>query len=344
MKITDQVARTKIDIRSRLPCSVVPNYRRKPNQAYLKLIKSRFLRARQGTCLLCPNKRILTPNISTRLYKTLQRSTLLYGIEIADWDINQIRELEILQAKALRSCLNFDLQCPQALVRLFSGVEPIEARRDLHVLLYYAKLCSYDPPSFLSMVHLARTSKSAMPVGFHCTALRIFNKYKLGHFWNNIPDVPHDKLIAIFKKPIWLQHRLKDVASASCYDPPFSTAFLKIVCQPTFPYKTDYFMKYFVTPDLPRSELSSRLRFWMTPSRERNCSCGVTTINISKQLIFDCPGTRKLMTCYIKKLSTDLRATLQPNMFTQFITQIASSVENFNSFNKVIGKFVYPQF
>ena len=261
MKITDQVARTKIDITSRLPCSIVPNYRRKPNQAYLKLIKSRFLRARQGTCLLCPNKRILTPNISTRLYKTLQRSTLLYGIEIADWDIDQIRELEILQAKALRSCLNFDLQCPQALVRLFSGVEPIEARRDLHVLLYYAKLCSYDPPSFLSMVHLARTSKSAMPVSFHCTALRIFNKYKLGHFWNNIPDVPHDKLIAIFKKQIWLQHWFKDVASASCYDSSFSTAFLKDECQPTFPYKTDHFMKYFVTPDLPRSELSSRLRF-----------------------------------------------------------------------------------
>ena len=344
MNITDQVARTKLDITNKLPCSLVPNYRRKPNPAYLKLIKSKFLRARHGTCQLCPNKNILTPSISTRLYKTLQRSTLLYAIELGDWDIDQIRELEILQAKALRSCLNSDLHCPQALVRLFCGVEPIEARRDLHSLLYYAKLCSYDPASFPSMVHLARISNSDLPVGFHSTALRIFQKYKLEHFWNNIPDVPHDKLIAIFKKPIWLQHWLKDVASASCCDSPFSTTFLKDVCQPTFPYKTDLFMKNFPTHDLPRSELSTILRFWMTPSRERNCSCGVTTTNIAKHLIFECPRTRELMTCYKKKLSTDLLAILHPNMFSQFLAQIESSAENFNSLNKVIGKFDYPKF
>ena len=138
--ITDYVARIKLNSSETLPNSVVSKYRRKPNSAYLKLIKSRFMRARHGTCQLCSNQAILTPYISTRLYKTLQRSTLLYCIEFGDWDVDQVKELEILQAKALRSCLNSDLQCPQALLRLFCGVEPIEARRDLHTLLYYAKI------------------------------------------------------------------------------------------------------------------------------------------------------------------------------------------------------------
>ena len=140
VNITDHVARTKIDINNTLPRSIVPNYRRKPNTAYLKHIKLKFIRARHGTCQLCSNKAILNPSISIRLYKTIQRSTLLYAIELADWDVDQVKELEVLQAKALRTCLNSDLQCPQSLIRLFSGVEPLEARRDLHILLYYGKL------------------------------------------------------------------------------------------------------------------------------------------------------------------------------------------------------------
>ena len=112
--ITDRVARTKLDCSKMIPHYLVPNYRRKPNSAYLKVIKSRFMRARHGTHQLCSNKAILTPSISTRLYKTLQRSTLLYAMEFGDWDLDQIHDLETLQAKALRTCLNSDLQCPQA--------------------------------------------------------------------------------------------------------------------------------------------------------------------------------------------------------------------------------------
>ena len=53
VNITDHVARTKIDINNTLPRSIVPNYRRKPNTAYLKHIKLKFIRARHGTCQLC---------------------------------------------------------------------------------------------------------------------------------------------------------------------------------------------------------------------------------------------------------------------------------------------------
>ena len=55
----------------------------------------------------------------------------------------------------------------------------VEAIRDLHTLLYYAKLCKYDPASFPFTIHRARTSYSGLPVGSHNTAHHIIKKYDL---------------------------------------------------------------------------------------------------------------------------------------------------------------------
>ena len=344
VNITDYVAQTKIDSANKLPCSLVPNYRSKPNSIYLKLIKSKFIRARHGTCLLCSNKVSLTPSISIRLYKTIQRSTLLYAIELVDWDVDQIKELEILQAKALRTCLNSDLQCPQALIRLFSGVEPIEARRDLHILLYFGKLCRYETASFPSIIHRMRIFKNLNPVGFHRTVLRILKKYGIEEYWNNIPDAPSEKLKATFKKPIWLYHWNKDLAAARSRDSPFSTIFLKDVKAPTYPYKTYHFLKIFNTQDLPRSELTSVLQFWMTPCRKRICSCTRSTCDLAKHLIFNCPHYFDMVASYRRKLLPGLRLLLQPNSFHLFLSRISSSAMDFTCFNRVVGKFDYPRY
>ena len=165
-----------------LPHSLVPKYRRKPNPAYLELIKSRFMRARHGTHQLCSNKTILTPRISTRLYKTLQRSTLLYALQFGDWDLDQINELETLQAKALRTCLNADLQCPKSSLRFFSGVEPLEARRDLHTLLYYAKLCRYSNASLPWMIHRnCTTNRTILEEWKQVSYVGYLRYFTLGH-------------------------------------------------------------------------------------------------------------------------------------------------------------------
>ena len=123
--ITNRVAKTKVDCETKLSKNLVPSHRSSPNNLYLKLLKSKFNRARAGTFHLCKEQTILSPRISNRLYKTLQRSILLYAIEICDWDVDQIQDLEKLQAKSLRSLLDLDRQCPKALVRLISGVEPV---------------------------------------------------------------------------------------------------------------------------------------------------------------------------------------------------------------------------
>ena len=342
--VTDRIARTKLDSSKMLPHSLVPKYRRKPNPAYLKLIKSRFTRARHGTHQLCSNKTILTPRISIRLYKTLQRSTLLYALEFGDWDLDQINELETLQAKALRTCLNADLQCPQTSLRLFSGVEPLEARRDLHTLLYYAKLCRYSNASLTGMIHRNRTTNRNMPVGFHCSVRRILSKYGVEQYWDNVPDVPHAELISLFKKPIWLYHWLKDVASCSLRDSPFSIAFIRRALTPTWPYKSSYFMNRVIPTNVPNSERAPLVRFWMTPSRTRLCTCNSKTSNLAKHLIFDCPLTRELMAHYILELSPELLTLLDSSTFSVFLNRIACSSELTECFNRVVGKFAYPLF
>ena len=183
-----------------------------------------------------------------------------------------------------------------------------------------------------------------LPVGFHCTALRSFKKYRLELFWNNIPDAPYEKLKVMFKKQIWLYHWIQDVSTARLRDSPFCMTFLKSVPIPIFPNKTNHFMKQLLTTDLPNSALSSILRFWMTPSRRRICPCGVTTENLAKHLLFSCHRTRALINCYQSKLSPDLRLTLHPNTFSIFLSQMASSADNLTTFNHVIGKFDYPKY
>ena len=265
-------------------------------------------------------------------------------MEFADWDLDQIHELETLQAKALRTCLNADLQCPQASLRLFSGVEPLEARRDLLTLLYYAKLCNYDKDSLPGMVHRSRSTKNSMPVGFHCSVRRILSKYGMEQYWDSIPDIPHDELISVLKKPIWLYHWFKDVASCSHRDSPFSIAFIRRALPPIWPYKTSYFMKRVIPMDVSHTARASLLRFWLTPSRQRICTCGFTTNNLPKHLINDCPKTRDSMALYLQDLSSELQASFDPSNFSMFLNRIASSSELLVNFNRVISKFEYPLF
>ena len=189
-----------------------------------------------------------------------------------------------------------------------------------------------------------RISKNLNPVGFHRTVLRILQKYGIEKYWNTFPDAPNVKLKATFKKTIWLYHWNKDLDTARSRDSPFSTIFLKDVKAPTYPYKTYHFLKIFNTQDLPRSELTSVLRFWMTPRRKRICSCTRSTCNLAKHLIFTCPNYFDMVASYRSKLLPGLRLLLQPNSFYLFLSRISSSVMDFTCFNRVVGKFDYPQY
>ena len=102
---------------------------------------------------------------------------------------------------------------------------------------------------------------------------------------------------------------------------------------------------YTVIPtNVPNSERAPLLRFWMTPSRTRLCTCNYKTINLAKHLIFDCPLTRELMAHYVLELSPELLTLLDSSTFSVFLNRIACSSELTECFNRVVGKFAYPLF
>ena len=340
---TDLITRTKIDESSVHPLSLMPNFRKKPNPKYLKRIIAKFNRSRHGVHQLCPDKTILTPEINIRIFKTLQRSNLLYAIEFCNWDIDQINKLEVLQAKALRCHLGCDLQCPKSILRLVCGVEPILARRDLHVLLYYSKLYNSTPNSLLGQMHQYRTKTfKSLSVGFYATVHHILIKYNLEHYWDNIPDVSHGELKNILKKTIWSLHWKKDVAMALTKDSPFSCTFLPHVQLPTYPYKSNNFLVHFNVNRFPRSALSMILRFWLTPNRIRLSSCMKQTNSLAKHLLFSCCNTRDQIAIYVATLLNELSPLFCPSRLPQFFQHVAKSKIHLENFNLVISRFEYP--
>ena len=342
---TDLITRTKIDEVNVHSHNVTPNFRSKPNPKYLKLIMDKFNRSRHGTHQLFSEKGILTPNISVRIYKTLQRSTLLYAIEFCDWDVDQVKKLEILQAKALRSYFDTDLQGPQSILRLVAGVEPFEARRDLHVLMYYCKLCRSTPNSLLGKIHRYRTENlSEIQSGFHQTVFRTLDKYKIGQYWNNVPDGTRDELKLLLKKTIWLFHWKQDMANALTKNTPFSMILPKPKAFLTFPYKSNKFHNQFSADKLCSSRLASVMRFWLTPSRSRVCSCEQETNCLMKHLIFECPKTRLHMSEYKRNIPNTLKASLSPTKLPQFFKKLTLSEDLRDNFNRLAANFDYPRY
>ena len=125
----------------------------------------------------------LSPILSDRLYKTLLRSVLLYAMEICDWDVVQVKDLEKLQAKSLRSLYDLYRQFPKAIVLLLTRVEPLEVRMDLYVLLFYAKICNSTLNTFMGKHQLHRTySLNNPPIGSYSDA-----------FFPNITSVDFEK-------------------------------------------------------------------------------------------------------------------------------------------------------
>ena len=163
-------------------------------------------------------------------------------------------------------------------------------------------------------------------------------------FWNSVPDVSQSELKAIFKKRIWQYHWEKDIASASSRDSPFSSTLIVGSHNSTYPHKSHYFINSFMAFDLSRAALSSILRFWMTPSRQRICSCTHPTINLVKHLLFDCPRTRTLFASYRSKLSPKLKLILKPSSLSAFFSRIKCSGVDLRAFNSLVAEFNYPRF
>ena len=112
-----------------------------------------------------------------------------------------------------------------------------------------------------------------------------------------------------------------------------------------YPYKTHMFLTLLDTEAFPRYALSRVLRFWTTPKRERTCSCGDHTTDISHHLLFNCRNTLDKVKSFASTLKDpDLIANFSSNNLDKFLIKISSSVENLKCFNLMLGEFDYPRF
>ena len=194
-------------------------------------------------------------------------------------------------------------------------------------------------------MHQYRTKTfKSLSVGFYATVHRILIKYNLEHYWDNIPDVSHEKLKYTLKKTIWSLHWERDVTTALNKDSPFSSTFLPHVQNTTYPYKSTNFLDHFNVNRFPRAALSTLLRFWLTPNRTRLCSCMKQTNCLAKHLIFSCRNTRDQIAIYAATLPNALSLLFCPSKLPQFFKHVAKSKTQLENFNLVISRFEYPWF
>ena len=261
--ISDRITTTKLAVRTTISINLKPHFRKKPNPNYLRLLKSKFRRARAGTLLINPETNILQPTISIQLYKSITRSTLLYACEITDFDCDQILSLEVLQSDTLRCMLNLDKRCPKAIVRLVTGIEPLEARFNLHKIMYYLKLSRSENRGLLNMVQKRRkTAFGATPLGFHHTCYNLLKKYRIFSLWDDSTTIPIEDLKIQVKSVIWRHHWEHDLKLAKAYHTPLSNILLTKIRPHTVKElsKPHFLLSSLKALNLPRSTISKALR------------------------------------------------------------------------------------
>ena len=74
-----------------------------------------------------------------------------------------------------------------------------------------------------------------------------------------------------------------------------------------------------------RPAITNILRFWMTPSRQRVCSCGERTCRISYHLLFNCSKTYHLVVQYASTLPDKIAKLLTSQYIKRSLSQLTSN-------------------
>jgi hypothetical protein len=91
-------------------------------------------------------KWVCTMETLTNTYKTYVRPTLKYGMEVFPAAIpNETKQLDIVQNQALRIITGGVKTTPITAMEIYTGIEPLNARRDSAVMVLHEKLCRLDP-------------------------------------------------------------------------------------------------------------------------------------------------------------------------------------------------------
>jgi hypothetical protein len=80
------------------------------------------------------------------IYKTYVRPTLEFAMELFPAAIpNETNQLDIVQNQALRIITGGVKTTPIIVMEIYTGIKPLNARRDSAVMVLHEKLCRLDP-------------------------------------------------------------------------------------------------------------------------------------------------------------------------------------------------------
>ena len=83
---------------------------------------------------------------------SMVRPILEFGSQVLSYQNHYLEKLEQFQTKALKTLIGSPKSASPAIVRLFSGVEPLKSRLDLLKLRYFWKLVHSDDHSIAHRV------------------------------------------------------------------------------------------------------------------------------------------------------------------------------------------------
>ena len=86
------------------------------------------------------------------------------------------------------------------------------------------------------------------------------------------------------------------------------------------------------------------LRFWLTPARNRVCSCGLDTGDLAKHLLFHCSKTHPATAAYASSLEPQIISHFTPNKLIDFLRKVVRSEKLLENFNLLVGTFEYPRY
>ena len=144
----------------------------------------------------------LKPESTMKLYKLMVRPILEYGAQVLTYQkyclqsaidipksLNKLtvieNKLEHFQTQALKKLIGCPKSTPPAVVRLFTGVEPLKCRLDMLKLRYFWKLTHSNDPCIITRVfkHRKRTFLSTKN-GFIHEVFNLCCKYDAINIWN----------------------------------------------------------------------------------------------------------------------------------------------------------------
>ena len=171
----------------------------------------------------------LRPQTAIRLYKILVRPILEYGAQILSFrryflnsrkqpeDVDTPtfykRDLENLQTKALKTLIGCPRNVSPSVVRLMTGVEPLNCRLDMLKLRYYWKRMHTSPNIIKEVINYSKNSLLEHNLGFATDVFNLCCRVGDNSFWHGIQRGNQNPLNTI-KRAVETHYFKKDLDTA----------------------------------------------------------------------------------------------------------------------------------